>query len=74
MSKYEVDEEFDTKLKQFMNGMKRTLQQQKVIHGDDFHEGKRKLSFEVYEKMCELFLKEESKEYLSVHCFFGSQV
>ena len=69
MSKYEVEEEFDTKLKQFMNGMKRTLQQQKVIHGDDFHEGKRKMSFEVYEKMCELFLKEESKEYLFAHCF-----
>ena len=55
MSKYEMEEEFDMKLKQFMNGMKRTLQQQKVIHGDDFHEGKRKMSFEVYEKMCKLF-------------------
>ena len=31
--------------------------------------GKKKMDYKVYEKLCELLMKEEDKKYLFAHCF-----
>ncbi len=37
--------------------------------GDSGIIGKKKMDFKVYEKICNLFMKEEGEEYLFAHCF-----
>ena len=69
VSKYDMPLEFANHLKIFMKGMKRTVASIKMEHGDSGIIGKKKMDFKVYEKICELFLKEEGEEFLFAHCF-----
>ena len=62
MSKYDIPVEFANDLKIFMKGMKRTVAAKKMEDGDSGITGKKKMDFKVYEKNCELFLKEEGEE------------
>ena len=64
-----MDEEFSSNLKIFMAGMKRTVTNKKIERGESVVEGKKKMSFEVYELMCECFLKGEDSEYIFAHAF-----
>ncbi len=58
MSKYDMSSDFAENLKMFMKGMKRTVAAKKMANGDSGIVGKKKMDFKVYEKICELFLKE----------------
>jgi len=69
MSKYKMIEEMSEQLKMFMKCMKRHVASVKMESGDSQIVGKRKMDFKVYEKICELFLKEEGEEYLFARCF-----
>ena len=69
MSKYKMLVDFSEKLKMFMKGLKRHVASKKMESGDSQIVGKKKMDFKVYEKICELFLKEEGEEYLFACCF-----
>jgi len=69
MSKYKMLEPMSEKLKMFMKCMKRHVASTRMESGDSQIVGKRKMDFKVYEKICELFLKEEAEEYLFARCF-----
>jgi hypothetical protein len=69
MSKYKMLEPMNEKLKMFMKCMKRHVASVKMESGDSQIVGKRKMDFKVYEKICELFLKEEGEEFLFARCF-----
>ena len=69
MSKYDMSSDFADNLKMFMKGMKRTVAAKKMENGDSGIVGKKKMDFKVYEKICELFLKEEGEEFLFARCF-----
>ena len=69
MSKYKMLDEMSDQLKMFMKCMKRHVASVKMESGDSQIVGKRKMDFKVYEKICELFLKEEAEEYLFARCF-----
>ena len=69
MSKYKMLEPMNEKLKMFMKCMKRHVASVKMESGDSQIVGKRKMDFKVYEKICELFLKEEGEEFMFAHCF-----
>ena len=51
----------------FMSGMRRKVASQRKENGVSIMEGKRKMSFQVYEKICELLLKNKKDEF--AHCF-----
>ena len=61
--------EFAEKLKLFMKGMKRHVAAKKMEDGDSGIIGKKKMGFKVYEKNCELFMKEEGEEFIFACCF-----
>ena len=63
----EVDRDLRQRLCDFMSGMRRKVASQRKENGVSIMEGKRKMSFQVYEKICELFLKSEGNEF--AHCF-----
>ena len=69
MSKYKMLDSFSDKLKMFMKGLKQHVASTKVESGDSQIVGKRKMDFKAYEKICELFLKEEGEEFLFARCF-----
>jgi hypothetical protein len=69
MSKYDISVEFAENLKIFLKGIKRHVVAKKMEDGDSGAIGKKKMDFKVYKKICELFMAEEGKEYLFVHCF-----
>ena len=69
MSKYDMPMEFAEKLKIFMKGMKRHVVTKNGEGGDCRIVGKKKMDYKVYEKICELFLKEEQEEFLLARCF-----
>ena len=69
MSKYDIPAEFADNLKIFMKGMKRTVAAKKMEDGDSGIIGKKKMDFKVFEKICELCLKEEAEEFLFARCF-----
>ena len=69
MSKYEMLVDFADKLKIFMKELKRHVTSKNMEAGDSQIIGKKKMDFRVYKKICELFLKEESEEYLFTCCF-----
>jgi len=69
MSKYCIPGEFAENLRIFMKGMKRHVATKKMEDGDSGIVGKKKMDFRVYEKICELFMKEEGEEYLFARCF-----
>jgi len=56
-------------LSQFMGGIKRTIAKEKKEMGTKTDEGKEKMSFEVYEKICEVLLKSGTVESIFTHCF-----
>lgn len=57
------------KLKQFTQGIKRTVTDKKKEKGDRLMIGKKKMDFKVYQKMCELFFVEEDEEFIFACCF-----
>ena len=69
VSKYKMLEPFSDKLKTFMKCMKRHIASKKMESGDSQIVGKKKMDFKVYEKICELFMKEEGEEFLFARCF-----
>ncbi len=69
MSKYEMLVDFADQLKIFMKGSKRHVASKNMEAGDSQIIGKKMMDFRVYEKRCELFLKEESEEYLFARSF-----
>ena len=69
MSKYSMDPDFFTELKQFTKGIRRHVADKKVLEGDVSIIGKKKMGFDVYKKICELFLKEEGEEFIFARAF-----
>lgn len=69
MSKYTMSSSFIEQLKQFTQGIRRTVADKKKESGDALMIGKKKMDFKVYQKMCELFLGEDSEEYIFARCF-----
>ena len=69
MSKYEVPDVFVKQLRQFMSGMRRRIQTDKVKHGDHSHQGKKRMGWDVYELMCKLLQEGENDEYTFANCF-----
>jgi hypothetical protein len=57
------------KLKQFTQGIKRTVTDKKKEKGDRLMIGKKKMDFKVYQKMCELFLAAKGDELIFACCF-----
>lgn len=70
-SKYEMSDSMDVLLKQYLSGKKRDIAEKKKISGDYARVGKAKMDFKVYEKLCELFLKEEGEEFIFARCFLA---
>ena len=60
---------FFENLKQFTKGIRRHVADKKVLEGDVNIIGKRKMGFDVYKKICELFLKEEGEEFVFARAF-----
>ena len=56
-------------LPQYIKGLKRVVADDKKKTGQKLTEGKRHMSHEVYEKICNILVKVESDEYLFAHCF-----
>jgi hypothetical protein len=70
-SKYDMSPTMDVLLKQFLSGKKRDIAEKKKMTGDYSRIGKAKMDFKVYEKLCELFLKEEGEEFIFARCFLA---
>ena len=69
MSKYDIPKDLTEKLKMFMKGMKHHVAMKSFLNGDSGIIGKKKMDLKVYEKNCELFLKEDGDEFLFGWCF-----
>ena len=68
-SKYTYSNDIATKMNQFMAGMKRDVTDEKVELGGGSSEGKKRMTFEVYQLLCELFMREEDPEFAFAHAF-----
>jgi hypothetical protein len=64
----EMDGEIRQRLCNFMRGLKQKVQDEKQKLGELMMEGKRKMSFQVYQKLCELMLKSGDGDEFE-HCF-----
>jgi len=64
-----ISVEMATDLAHFMAGLKRTITSEKMLQGKTLDEGKRVMTFEVYEKMCEILYKGKDDEFLFAHSF-----
>jgi hypothetical protein len=64
----EMDGEIRQRLCNFMRGLKQKVQDEKQKLGELMMEGKRKMSFQVYQKLCELMLKSGDGDEFA-HCF-----
>ena len=69
MSGQVMSAEMTKDLAHFMAGLKRTITSEKVQRGETLDEGKRIMTFEVYNKMCEIMYKGEDDEFLFAHTF-----
>jgi hypothetical protein len=69
MSKYNIEPNFFDHLKQFMKGIRHHDADKKELEGYTNIIGKKKTGFDVYKKICELFLKEEGKEFIFACAF-----
>ncbi len=69
MSKYAMQPGFFENLKQFTKGIRRYIADKKAEEGDVSIIGKKKMGFDVYKKICELFLREEGEEFLFACAF-----
>jgi hypothetical protein len=56
-------------LKQFTKGIRQQVANKKVQEGDSAIVKKKKMRFNVYKKICELFMKEEDKEFIFACAF-----
>jgi hypothetical protein len=56
-------------LKQFTKGIRQHVADKKVQEGDVDIVGKKKMGFNLYKKICQLFMKEEGKEFIFAHAF-----
>ncbi len=54
-----MEPNFFVSLKQFTKGIRRHVADKKVIEGGVRMIGKKTMGFDVYQKICKLFLKEE---------------
>jgi hypothetical protein len=70
-SNYEMSPSMEVLLKQFLSGKKRDIAEKKKMTGDYLRIGKAKMDFKVYEKLCDLFLKEEGEEFIFARCFLA---
>jgi hypothetical protein len=68
MSIYMMDPDFFTELKQFTKGIRHIISDKKVLEGDISIIGK-KMEFDVYKKICKLFLREEGEEFIFARAF-----
>jgi hypothetical protein len=64
----EMDPEIRQRLCNFMSGLKQKVQDDKQKSRASMMEGKRKMSFQVYQKLCELMLKSGDGDEFA-HCF-----
>ena len=64
-----MEPNFFVSLKQFTKGIRRHVADKKEIEGDVSIIGKKKMGFDVYQKICELFLKEEGDEFIFARAF-----
>ena len=69
MSGQVMSVEMDTDLAHFMAGLKRTITSEKMLQDKTLDEGKRVMTFEVYEKLCEILYKGQDDEFLFAHSF-----
>ena len=69
MSKYAMQSDFFENLKQFTKGIRRHVADKKNREGDVAIFGKKKMGFNVYKKICELFLAEEHEEFIFARAF-----
>ena len=69
MSGQSMDHRMAKDLSQFMSGMKRTVADEKAKSGTSLNEGKRPMTFEVYEEMCKILFEGDDDEYLFAHAF-----
>ncbi len=60
---------FFKNLKQFTKGIRRHVANKKAQEGDVSIIGKKKVGFDVYKKICELFLRKEGEEFLFARVF-----
>jgi len=66
-----MEQNFFVSLKQFTKGIQHHVADKKVIEGDVSIIGKKKMGFDVYQKICELFLKEEGDEFIFARAFYA---
>lgn len=64
-----MDEDYQKSLSQFLSGMKRTVAQAKAESGESLDEGKKPMTFEVYQTMCKLLMQGEGDDYMFAHAF-----
>jgi len=69
MSKYEMHLSFTGQHKQFTNGIRRTVADKNKVEGNSMLIGKKKMDFNIYQLMCELFMREEGEEFIFSRCF-----
>ena len=56
-------------ISQFMSGIQSTIANDKITIGESLNEGKRPMSFSVYENMCKNLYEGDDDEYLFAHSF-----
>ncbi len=64
MSSYNIEPDFFKNLKQFTKSIRRHISNKKELAGYTGIIGKKKMGFDVFKKICKLFLKEEGKEFI----------
>ncbi len=69
LSKYAMQPGFFKNLKQFTKGIRRHIADKKAQEGGVSIIGKKKMGFDVYKKICQLFLREEGEEFLFARDF-----
>ncbi len=61
--------DFFAELKKFRKGIRHHVADKKALKGDVSTIGKKKMGFDVYKKICELFLREEGEEFIFARAF-----
>ena len=69
MSGQEMENTMMKEIYQFMSRIQRTIVNDKITRGESLNEGKRPMSFSMYENMCKILYKEDDDEYLFDHDF-----
>jgi hypothetical protein len=72
MSKYNMEPNLFDHLKHFTKVFRRHVADKKELEGCANIIGKKKMGFHIYKKICELFLKEEGKEFIFARAFCAS--